>query len=639
MKRKRNNSIKGIRVKNVGFLNERADFDQWVSASKTRNFLIEDPILDYLNLYGKENGYLKDHERKYFNESLNFNKYIMEKGILFEDKIVSLLKELFNGEFIQISHNDKLDSLNTRLFDNTKDAIRNKIPLIIHPVFHDSSSKTFGVPDLLIRTDYLHKIINSVNNQEINSVNSQEINSQESSSVNDTQYIQKIRKMEKEQRQDYAIIDIKFTTLHFNKGNASNSSNSEFAHTLRNVSNTKAFKGQIAVYNKILEKLTDQCCRYAYILGRKSNITDNAFEKLGEIDFLGFDKSYYSLSQQAIDWYRKIKSDKSIKIYPNMSNTNDLPWHYAKKEIAKEMNEISQLLYIGPKIRDKLLKNGIDNLNELIIDDIDAVINLSDKRRNIIKKILKINKSNKNIYKKKYKPTFDPNSVFYIDFETVSDINDPLTELPKAGGISMIYMIGCGYIKDNKWHFKNFIVNCLDKSEETRIICEWLSFMKSVSNQSNEMNVNGMSVNEMNVNEIKVVHWGAIEKTLFDKLEITKEIQETQETFNESKEIKEMDTTFINLHKMVIETPIAIKGVYNYGLKTVAKNLYKLGLIKTNWGNSCVDGIGSIVASIKCNEIANEQNISMKDVPIMKEIEFYNEIDCRVMYEIANLLK
>lgn len=587
MKRKIENSITGTRVRKTNLLNNRSDFKEWVSASKTRNYLIQDPILDYLELYGKTKNYKKDYEREYFNESLCFCKYIMEKGIEFEEKIIVLLKEIFNGDFIQISHNDNIDSMNGDLFNKSIQAIKNKVGLIIHPVFHDYITKVYGVPDLLIRSDKLKLIMNNKHEEGL---------------------INEIIK-----RQTYIVVDIKFTTLHFNSNWV----------TLRNSGNTRAYKGQIAIYNKILTNIllkhTNETKkpRYALILGRRSNLTDNAFEKLGVVDFRDFDKKYIELSEEAIEWYRKIKNTEDIKIYPNMSNTNDLPWHYAKKEIAKESKEITQMLYIGPTVRNKLVEKGITSIDKLKTDDLKGLI--GDKILNTIDSIIKTNNINNKeiICPSKFKLAFNPETAFYVDFETVSDINDTFEELPKAGGVNMIYMIGCGYIENDKWEFKNFVVDKLEKSEEDKIVTEWLYFMVS-------------KINETNRKDINVVHWSNTEESLYRSI---KERLDNNKIINICQELM-----FYNIHKLFVGVPITIKGLYNFKLKNVAKALSNYNLINTNWGKSSVDGIGSIIACIKSNQIAKEQGISLKSIPMIKEIQYYNEIDCKVMYEICVLI-
>lgn len=65
----------------------------WVSASSTRNYLLQDPILDWFKLYGKVNGYQRDDEIASYDPRLDFTRHIMAQGVKFEEHIVGLLAE------------------------------------------------------------------------------------------------------------------------------------------------------------------------------------------------------------------------------------------------------------------------------------------------------------------------------------------------------------------------------------------------------------------------------------------------------------------------------------------------------------------------------------------------------------------
>ena len=80
-----------------------------------------------------------------------------------------------------------------------------------------------------------------------------------------------------------------------------------------------------------------------------------------------------------------------------------------------------------------------------------------------------------------------------------------------------------------------------------------------------------------------------------------------------------------------------MKGALNYSLKTIAKALYNNKLINTIWNNdTCSNGLNAMILA---NNLYNDNINNIKDNKVMKEIIRYNEIDCKVLYDIHNLIK
>ena len=67
------------------------EWDGWVSAGKTRNYLSDDPLLDWLNLFGEDNGFKKDTNYPDYDENLDFLPLLFRKGREFEDTVVEYL--------------------------------------------------------------------------------------------------------------------------------------------------------------------------------------------------------------------------------------------------------------------------------------------------------------------------------------------------------------------------------------------------------------------------------------------------------------------------------------------------------------------------------------------------------------------
>ena len=124
--------------------NKKLKLDIFVSGSSVRNYFLNDPLLDWLNLYNKNN--VDDP----------FTNYIMEQGNIFELEIYNKLKLKF--ESIQIAKSSTDRSI--ELFDKTVNCMKNGIPIIYQGVLYNYKNNTFGSPDLLIRSDYINRIFN-----------------------------------------------------------------------------------------------------------------------------------------------------------------------------------------------------------------------------------------------------------------------------------------------------------------------------------------------------------------------------------------------------------------------------------------------------------------------------------------------
>ena len=71
------------------------DWQQWVSAGRTRNWMLGDPLIDWLRLYGKDRDYIPKQELDSYVEELDFLNFIFERGQQFEAGILRLLGETY----------------------------------------------------------------------------------------------------------------------------------------------------------------------------------------------------------------------------------------------------------------------------------------------------------------------------------------------------------------------------------------------------------------------------------------------------------------------------------------------------------------------------------------------------------------
>ena len=134
-----------------------------------------------------------------------------------------------------------------------------------------------------------------------------------------------------------------------------------------------------------------------------------------------------------------------------------------------------------------------------------------------------------------------------------------------------------------------------------------------------------MLLNKHNKKFAVFYHWSYAEITSYNQFKLRHNININDSMFK-----------FYDLNKVFINEPIVIKGGLNFSLKTIAKVMHKHNLIKSNWdtNNICSNGLSALI-------LANQLYESSKDIyneSIMKDIIKYNEIDCKVMWEIHDYM-
>ena len=136
----------------------------------------------------------------------------------------------------------------------------------------------------------------------------------------------------------------------------------------------------------------------------------------------------------------------------------------------------------------------------------------------------------------------------------------------------------------------------------------------------------------------------------YNSLSLTKNIYHTN-NYNILNKVYKLfyDYKWVDLLDIFKNTPIIIKGAYNFSLKTISKALYKLNKIETLWDDNsdlestesglCLNGLDSMYISIDANNWALKNNRSLLYHQQMNNVIKYNEIDCKVMWEILSFIK
>jgi len=555
---------------------------KWVSASKTRNYMLDDPLLDYLEEHKtikmhnpKKRSYdeMNDNENSSSNDFLNT---LFKSGNNFEMLVLdNILEYVNNDDYVQISSGPNSHDLNS--YFKTLRAIQDKKSVIYQATLWNESNNTFGSADLLIRSNVASKIFPNYSNIYKTDV--------------------------------YEVYDMKWSTV-----NILNNTNN-----LNNDKKAKTYKAQLWVYVQALNKMASQNVRTAYVIGRKYKYAKsdlrasglvvshfNPFNDLARIDFK-VEKENIKKTTQALKWIRRVRTDKTlchnppnhINLYPNMKN-KDPKFAKEKSELAQENKEITLIYNVTFEQRNNAVLNGIKKYDDPKLSLATLGIEDNSKRSTVIKDILKVNHpSNQKtiIYRSLSNEGFWKTSEYklYLDVET---INNTIYNLGHDKE-QFIFMIGVGLYmtKTNKWVYKNFTAKDLTSESEENILVDFTKYVIRIHSM--------MGV----TNKLSMFHWSAFEQhVLLPHVKIGSHYE------------------LYDVCKWAKNSNLCMKGVYDYKLKSFGKVLDPNSYDNINVSNG-----------LDAMEKAYAYYTKDRDEDIIKDLIKYNEQDCKTIHQLHKI--
>jgi hypothetical protein len=577
-------------------------WDEWVAASKTRNWCNDDPLLDWLTLYGEARGFVPDDKRPGFDPRTDFREFIFRKGREFESRVVAYLAE--RHQLVTICQ-ERGDVRNRARVEATWRAMNDEVEVIAQGVLWNAETSTYGAPDLLVRSDVLQALFPDC--------------------------------VPSHGPRHYLVVDIKFKTLDLLKDGSAGAELCDY-------------RAQVWIYNEALGRMQGFTPEAGYLLGRRWEDSRGrgqaAFERLARIDRVptrANDEDIAILTADACDWIRRVRTDGASwqvlpepsvpELRPNMRAKDDAPWHRAKAEIAAALEDLTLLPRVNLDGRSAAIANGLSRWTDArccasslgvtgasYAATVDAVIAANHSAPDgplVFPARVTVNEP---LWRDPVVPEF------FVDFETVSDLDEDFAAFPDAGGQALIFMIGCGRITGPpddlfSWDFRVFTVRSLEPAEELRIIEEWLAYMKTVCDAHGQP-----------MAAARAFHWSPAEQSF-----LTAAYNAAHKRHGEP---PWPTVPWIDLLKHVVRAePVTVRGAFSFGLKAIARALHAHKLIDTNWSDSATDGLGAMVGAWACHHEARSRGVAMSDVDLMKEIEAYNEVDCKVMAEVVGYLR
>ena len=339
-----------------------------------------------------------------------------------------------------------------------------------------------------------------------------------------------------------------------------------------------------------------------------------------------------------MEWIRKLRNEGSgwdpligpeaNRLRPHVANQQNFPWRSAVSRIAEELADVSLAWQVGLPGRELALAAGIEHWTDPRFNA--TVAGVNGTRGVVLDRMLASNRDPEG-------PAVSPARItadidiwgesrgieFYVDFETVSNLDDDFAAIPEQNGKPLIFIIGCGHVEDGEWQFSCFVANRLETSCEADIIEQWLAHMKTVR---------GRVAHE--VPRPLVFHWSPAETSTMSGA------MKSARARNPLRESSWVEPNWLDfLNRVMKKEPVIVRGPMGFGLKTVARSLKQHCLIETAWPEGVTDGLGAMVAAWWCADEARMQGSSLADVDLMGEASAYNEVDCRVMMEAVRCLR
>jgi hypothetical protein len=580
--------------------------DEWVSATKTRNFMLKDPLLDWLDLHGAAKGFRSDDEEESYDPRTDFTRFVSRKGREFEHAVVEHLQSLVRVS--QVAHGPR-DIRSPDAAAKTLQLMQAREPMVFQGVLHDFESMTFGSPDLLVRSDVLRRLFPDAISEEESRMSAEHLHAE----------------------LHYCVVDVKFTTLGLLKDGE-----------LGNSGSSPAYKAQLYVYNQALGRLQGYLPPRAFLLGRGwkqlGERGHSCMQRLAPVshDSMIGKEPLSDRVADAIDWVRRVRSEGHTwevlpvpsvsELRPNMGNQADFPWHGARREVAQELGELTLLWQVGIDKRRAANECGITTLTE-VATAADVGVK-GPTQAAVLDAMLDINSDAGG-------PLVRPRSVvtaedqwrapqaleFYVDFETVSDLDDDFTRIPDKGGQALIFMVGCGHVEEGVWKFRCFTAQALTEDAEAAMLDDWFAHMHEVKARRAAAGEDPL-----------VFHWSHAEVSTLVSAYNSAVARHHGKDWPRVR-------WFDFLKEVARKEPVVVRGALGFGLKAIAKAMFQHGLIETSWGDGPTDGLGAMVGAWSAAEEASKANVALIETSLMSEIEAYNEVDCKVMMEIIHYLR
>jgi hypothetical protein len=583
-----------------------ADWLDWVAARDLRNWCDDDLLQDWLSEYGEQHGFRRDDQLAGYDRVFDLARYLMDQGRRFEQAVLVDLQQRWPVTRIT-TRPDEARSLAAA--EATWEAMKNGAPAIASGVLRDPERRTYGIADLLVRSDVLGELCPDA-------------------FVGDQLELPVIAMRH---GRHYRVVEVKFSTLHLLKDGSLGAGSLDVMT-------------QTWIYNEALGRIQGFTPPASYVAGRAwrqgAERGDRCWEKLARVPREAFvrarDEDLGAVVADALAWVRRVRTEGAEwralpipsvpELWPNMKASSDFPWHTAKAEIAAKLGELTILPRVNTELRAAAHAVGVTRWDDARTSS--TLLGLDGQHGRTLDAVIAVNRDTGDVLRPDRVSADEeqwrvpPPVEAFVDFEFVHDMDDDFSTFPQKGGQALIFQIGSGTYRDRRWSFRQFTVDDLGVEAEARMIDDWLAHLADLAREA------GCA----SASDVRLVHWSLAEESNFERA-------------YESARSRHPDRSwpplawYDLLGRVFRAQPIVVKGAFSFGLKSIARAMRAHGLIETAWGEGLADGAGAMAGAWSAAADSRARGRSLSESPVMQEIARYNEVDCRVMAEILDYLR
>jgi hypothetical protein len=544
-----------------------------------------------------------------YDERLDFGRWVAEQGVRFE---AAVLAHLATQVPLTRIGDERTDARSREAADETWRALERGDPAIAHAVLRDPQARMHGSVDLIVRSDVLARLC-------ADAFGADDDPAVAAPALGGAPW-------------HYRAVDVKFTTLELLKDGS------------LSTATDLAICAQLWAYNAALGRLQGLVPAFAYVAGRgwrQSKLRGDAcWERLGRVARDGLlrsrDMTLGDAVALAARWVRRVRAEGASwqvlprpsvpELWPTLREAGDGVWHRAKAEIARELGELTLLRTVNVGHREAAHAAGITRWDDPRVSA--AALGLAGQREPLVlDAILRVQRDGAPVQPERIgadEGRWRERAALelYVDFETVNDLDDDFRAFPRRGGTPLIFQIGCGRYDGGEWTFAQFTARDLTVEAEGVMVDEWIAHLGRLAREA------GLT----SAAEARLFHWSAAETVFMDA------------AYNSARERHSErhwpDLGWYDVLRNVVRAePVVVRGAMGFGLKAVARAFRSHGLITTDWEEGLADGTGAMAGAWLAAAEARRSGAALSSVALMREIDRYNEIDCRVMAEILDHLR